>query len=309
MQQKRAGAPRSAVGLFSTVGKINTKQPQDVTVQPASVLGHGVSPSRPFHQFKYQVSLESAWVRDEREFRQSDSTVDIEAEACEQIKSLWIEDRIWNPLWGDVPGMVWMHEEIDESGSDHTSVQSGSAADPQYASPHSTLLSPSHDQGRPCDQQQDFSKATRRTRTSQRSHPFPSDADEACQDVRTGGPRTVCAVNMMKHSTTPHKSRHPNSSLREPGRDSIAPPIQDAVSCTQPEFAAECSPTTTRPLRRSARIVALNGHTERAMKSEAGRSSLDHIHGPRRRRKAQINKRVNASQPQGFTKRHLKGRR
>ena len=35
-------------------------------------------------------------------------TIDVEAKAYEDIKNIWIKEKIWNPKWGQLPGMTWM---------------------------------------------------------------------------------------------------------------------------------------------------------------------------------------------------------
>lgn len=34
--------------------------------------------------------------------------------AYESTKKNWIEDEIWNPTWGELPGTTWMHEDLEE---------------------------------------------------------------------------------------------------------------------------------------------------------------------------------------------------
>lgn len=86
-------------------------QPKPATEQLTVTYERDTSASRPYHQFLYQVSKEREWITDEVQYLGSTETVDIQAEAHENIKKIWIEDKIWNPEWGGLPGMKWMHEE------------------------------------------------------------------------------------------------------------------------------------------------------------------------------------------------------
>jgi hypothetical protein len=70
--------------------------------------------SRPYHQFLYQASKEREWIRDELLYKRSIGFVDIDAMAYEAVKKHWMEDDIWNPQWGELPGMTWMHVDLHD---------------------------------------------------------------------------------------------------------------------------------------------------------------------------------------------------
>ncbi|KAI2728972.1 hypothetical protein DTO027I6_8320 [Penicillium roqueforti] len=74
----------------------------------------GDEPSRPFHQFIYQISKERERVQNASDSPDSPSSVsaltNINTEAYEHVKSIWIKRGIWNDQWGILPGMVWKHE-------------------------------------------------------------------------------------------------------------------------------------------------------------------------------------------------------
>ncbi|OAX83522.1 hypothetical protein ACJ72_02116 [Emergomyces africanus] len=70
--------------------------------------------SRPYHQFLFQMSKEREWIEDEL----YSHVLDIDAKAYENVKNRWIKQKIWNPKWGDMPGMTWIHEEPDEDEAD-----------------------------------------------------------------------------------------------------------------------------------------------------------------------------------------------
>jgi hypothetical protein len=69
--------------------------------------------SRLYHQFLYQISKEREWIRDEANYERSGSAIDFDAAAYRAVKNHWIKDEIWNPTWGELPGMTWIHEEPD----------------------------------------------------------------------------------------------------------------------------------------------------------------------------------------------------
>lgn len=70
--------------------------------------------SRPYRQFQYQVSQERKWIKDELDYKPPIEPVDIDALAYKAIRANWVQDGIWNPNWGELPGMTWHHEEPDE---------------------------------------------------------------------------------------------------------------------------------------------------------------------------------------------------
>lgn len=83
--------------------------------------------SRPYHQFRYQVSKEHDWIKDEVDHKSPEKAVDLDVMAYESVKNNWIEDGIWNPKWGKFPGMTWIHEEPEEEEPVKASVASDSA--------------------------------------------------------------------------------------------------------------------------------------------------------------------------------------
>jgi len=86
----------------------------DVTEAPAATPERDTSASRPYNQFLFQVSKEREWIRDELQFERTTRTIDINAMAYESTKKNWIEDEIWNPKWGELPGTTWMHEDLED---------------------------------------------------------------------------------------------------------------------------------------------------------------------------------------------------
>lgn len=88
---------------------------RDITKEPTATSEGDTSASRPYYQFLYQISKECEWITDEHQSRPSTGyVVDIENEAFESVKKMWIEDGIWNFNWDDMPGMTWNHEDPDE---------------------------------------------------------------------------------------------------------------------------------------------------------------------------------------------------
>lgn len=74
--------------------------------------------SRPYRQFQYQVAQERKWIKDDLDYVPPIEPVDIDALAYKTIRANWVEDGIWNPNWGELPGMTWHHEEPDEEPDD-----------------------------------------------------------------------------------------------------------------------------------------------------------------------------------------------
>lgn len=74
----------------------------------------GDEPSRPFHQFIYQISKEQVRLLDARPsllFRGPEPpAANINTNAYERVKSIWVKRGIWNEEWGILPGMAWKHE-------------------------------------------------------------------------------------------------------------------------------------------------------------------------------------------------------
>lgn len=86
----------------------------DVTETPAAISERDTLASRPYHQFLFQVSKEREWIKDELQFKPATGMIDLDAMAYESVKKIWIEDEIWNPTWGELPGMTWTHEDLFE---------------------------------------------------------------------------------------------------------------------------------------------------------------------------------------------------
>jgi hypothetical protein len=110
---------RPLLGLFAPLGgALPTDTGKNVRQagerQPKQKTGD--EPSRPFHQFIYQISKESERVRnlDARLptiFHDPEPpAANINTNAYERVKSIWVKRGIWNEEWGILPGMAWKHE-------------------------------------------------------------------------------------------------------------------------------------------------------------------------------------------------------
>ncbi|KAI0433084.1 hypothetical protein F5Y09DRAFT_300236 [Xylaria sp. FL1042] len=68
--------------------------------------------SRPFHQFIYQLSRERERMQNELKAVEPPASVprDINTEAYEKVRDIWIKRGIWDKKWGSMPGMSWKHE-------------------------------------------------------------------------------------------------------------------------------------------------------------------------------------------------------
>lgn len=70
--------------------------------------------SRPFYQFNYQLSRERDRLLhgpSEHGIGNPDITApDLNTRAYNNVKNDWIEWKIWDRLWGIIPGMSWKHE-------------------------------------------------------------------------------------------------------------------------------------------------------------------------------------------------------
>lgn len=91
--------------------------PRPITDEQRAAHERETAASRPFYQFLYQLSRETEWIRDELYFNRSSESVDLGTKAYESVKNAWIQDKIWNPKWGCLPGMTWMHEEPNEDAT------------------------------------------------------------------------------------------------------------------------------------------------------------------------------------------------
>ncbi|PGH03966.1 hypothetical protein GX51_03803 [Blastomyces parvus] len=66
--------------------------------------------SRPYYQFLFQLSKEREWLEDELDIEPSE----IDTKAYNYVKNHWLAQKIWNPKWGHMPGLTWIHEEPDD---------------------------------------------------------------------------------------------------------------------------------------------------------------------------------------------------
>ncbi|KAK4204867.1 hypothetical protein QBC40DRAFT_249602 [Triangularia verruculosa] len=67
--------------------------------------------TRPFHQFIYQVSKERERVQNMFEVGAGFAfPPDINTQAYDIVKDIWIKRGIWDATWGILPGMSWKHE-------------------------------------------------------------------------------------------------------------------------------------------------------------------------------------------------------
>ena len=71
--------------------------------------------------------------------------VDIEAMAYEAVKSSWINQKIWNPKWGELPGMTWIHEEPAEDDEAGPSIIPAAVPTNRSSSPDSEQDSQLHE--------------------------------------------------------------------------------------------------------------------------------------------------------------------
>ncbi|KAJ6190439.1 hypothetical protein N7519_000460 [Penicillium mononematosum] len=110
---------RTHIGLFASLeSALPTDTGKNVQQggerQPKQKTGD--EPSRPFHQFIYQISKERERVRNlyARPSLFDDSEpaafANINSNAYERVKSIWAKRGIWNEEWGILPGMAWKHE-------------------------------------------------------------------------------------------------------------------------------------------------------------------------------------------------------
>jgi hypothetical protein len=86
------------------------KRPEVITEEQLASYEREIRASRPYYQFLFQVSKEREWIEDELQ----SGIVDIDAKAYENVKNSWVKQKIWNPSWGNMPGMTWNHEEPEE---------------------------------------------------------------------------------------------------------------------------------------------------------------------------------------------------
>jgi hypothetical protein len=113
---------RTHIGLFASLeSALPTDTGKDVQQggerRAQAKQKPGDEPSRPFHQFIYQISKERERVRNlytgPSLFHSDPDPVaiaDINTNAYERVKSIWVKRGIWNGAWGILPGMAWKHE-------------------------------------------------------------------------------------------------------------------------------------------------------------------------------------------------------
>lgn len=101
-------APEPTPGHNREVLEQNPNAPQTI------LSGTNSSASRPYYQFLHQVAKDEDWIRDQLMFEQDPGCVDISTLAYEEVKKSWMQKNIWNPDWGNAPGMEWLHEKYDD---------------------------------------------------------------------------------------------------------------------------------------------------------------------------------------------------
>jgi hypothetical protein len=108
--EKLPEPPREPSPVFSWFEVPRVSVPDQLrVVSEEQMIAHEreTAASRPYHQFRYQVLKEREWIEDEP----ISDTIDIDAKAYEDVKARWIEQKIWDSRWGDMPGMTLIHEE------------------------------------------------------------------------------------------------------------------------------------------------------------------------------------------------------
>ena len=103
---------RQKYNIFSGLHTPKAEEPEPAVEELVAPPEHDTSASRPYYQFLYQISKEREWIIDEFQSRRSTRPVDIEPAVYESVRNNWIEDKIWNPEWGELSGMTWMHEDL-----------------------------------------------------------------------------------------------------------------------------------------------------------------------------------------------------
>jgi len=68
-------------------------------------------PSRPYGQFVNQVARERRWIKEDRDWKGlSNDEIDLDEAAAEAVRQLWRDNDLWQPQWGQYPGLHWRHE-------------------------------------------------------------------------------------------------------------------------------------------------------------------------------------------------------
>ncbi|KAI1927390.1 hypothetical protein LOZ65_002281 [Ophidiomyces ophidiicola] len=92
------------------------KRFKPITEQQRADHDRATSASRPYYRFLAQIAFEREWLEDEM----VNFGDHIDGEAYNRAKDFWVEQKIWNPNWNDMPGLKWIHEEpdVDDISSD-----------------------------------------------------------------------------------------------------------------------------------------------------------------------------------------------
>jgi hypothetical protein len=126
-----------------TERRIDAEEEERFRVENVLIINNWIDParSRPNYQFYAQLAHEVEWARDGMRYNWPDhrpTDAQLRAIAGQNIKVAWIVDGIWNPKWGDVPGMTWMHEDkYDSDSSTSSSSESGLSAIEERTEPNS----------------------------------------------------------------------------------------------------------------------------------------------------------------------------
>ncbi|KAF1962522.1 hypothetical protein CC80DRAFT_162235 [Byssothecium circinans] len=286
------------------------------TGEPAATSERDTSASRPYHQFLFQVSKEREWISDELLFKRSTGRVDIDAMAYESVKKIWIEDELWNPTWGELPGMTWRHEDLLEEIRQKSKPQPDAARNdeqrPHLSSPEPSIPEPipggdnDHtDDNNPASGSEEVNPAIpamtrargkgKRTKGPARQstvNKSPRAAEEpigrvlrnvrSSKVVKPGKPRsTALKTRSSAPKARPQSLVPPNSTSRKPGDVGANLTSGNEPSYTKQRFPATENqpPAAIQPLRRSARIAAQKGKTPIEHKSKTTASSTGNVKG------------------------------
>jgi hypothetical protein len=97
--------PRQQVPAQSQARQLGESQ-QQVELRPL-LWERGMYASRPRQQFLYQTWREHLRLQ---EINPECTYEMLDLEAIANVKNIWRIRGIWNPRWGDVPGLHWAHE-------------------------------------------------------------------------------------------------------------------------------------------------------------------------------------------------------
>ena len=94
------------------------RQAKEKQAQTRAIKERERQASRPFYQFNYQLSRERDRLLHESSERGTENlditAPDLNTRAYNNVKTDWIEWKIWDRLWGIIPGMSWKHEKSVE---------------------------------------------------------------------------------------------------------------------------------------------------------------------------------------------------